>query len=285
VTKRLALLVLVPLVPLGQARIEQSLGAPTVQQQVLYLWSGGHVKKLFPGFESIAADIYWLRTVQYFGSERRFAREKRFDLLRPLIDITTDLDPRLEVAYRYGAIFLAEPAPEGAGRPREAVEVLEKGVRMNPRSWRLRQDLGFFNYIFLHDAQRASEILTEAAEVPGAPFWLRTLGADLLLKGGERRAARTMWRQMYEQAEEGVIKQNARFRLLSLDSEDAADRLTAAVEEYARRFGRRPARLEELPQSGLWKGPLKDAGDVPFSYDAGTGRVTVSQSSPMWRPQ
>jgi hypothetical protein len=287
VTKRLALLVLalVPLVPLGQARIEQSLGAPTVQQQVLYLWSGGHVKKLFPGFESIAADIYWLRTVQYFGSERRFAREKRFDLLRPLIEITTDLDPRLEVAYRYGAIFLAEPAPEGAGRPREAVEVLEKGVRMNPRSWRLRQDLGFFHYIFLHDAQRASEILTEAAEVPGAPFWLRTLGADLLLKGGERRAARTMWQQMYEQAEEGVIKQNARFRLLSLDSEDAADRLTAAVEEYARRFGRRPARLEELPQAGLWKGPLKDAGDVPFSYDVGTGRVTVSQSSPMWRPQ
>jgi hypothetical protein len=287
VTKRLALLVLalVPLVPLGQARIEQSLGAPTVQQQVLYLWSGGHVKKLFPGFESIAADIYWLRTVQYFGSERRFAREKRFDLLRPLIEITTDLDPRLEVAYRYGAIFLAEPAPEGAGRPREAVEVLEKGVRMNPRSWRLRQDLGFFNYIFLHDAQRASEILTDAAEVPGAPFWLRTLGADLLLKGGERRAARTMWQQMYEQAEEGVIKQNARFRLLSLDSEDAADRLTTAVEEYARRFGRRPARLEELPQAGLWKGPLKDAGDVPFSYDVGTGRVTVSQSSPMWRPQ
>ena len=90
---------------------------------------------------------------------------------------------------------------------------------------------------------------------------------------------------MYEQAEEGVIKQNARFRLLSLDSEDAADRLTAAVEEYARRFGRRPARLEELPPAGLWKGPLKDAGDVPFSYDAETGRVTVSRSSPMWRPQ
>ena len=284
-TKRLALLVLalVPLVPLGQARIEEGLGAPTVQQQVLYLWSGGHVRRLFPGFESIAADLYWLRTVQYFGSERRFAREKRFDLLRPLIEITTDLDPRLEVAYRYGAVFLAERAPEGAGRPQEAVEVLEKGVRMNPRSWRLRQDLGFFHYLFLHDPQRASEILTEAAEVPGAGFWLRTLAADLLLKGGERRAARRMWEQMYEQAEAGVIKQNARFRLLSLDSEEAADRLSAAVEDYARRFGRRPARLEELQQAGLWKGPLKDAGDVPFGYDVGTGRVTVSRSSPMWR--
>jgi hypothetical protein len=281
----LLVLVLAPVVPLSQARIEESLGAPTVQQQVLYLWSGGHVRRLFPGFESLAADVYWLRTVQYFGAERRFGREKRFELLRPLIEITTDLDPRLEVAYRYGAIFLAEPFPEGAGRPREAVQVLEKGVRNNPLSWRLRQDLGFFHYIFLHDARRASEILLEAAEVPGAAFWLRTLAADVLIKGGDRDAARRMWRRMYEQAEEGIIRENARVRLLALDSADLADGLTEAVESYSRRFGRRPARLEELKEAGIWTGPLVDAGEMPFSYDVETGRVSVSESSPMWRPR
>ena len=37
------------------------------------------MKRLFPGFESLAADVYWLRTVQYFGGERAFAAEKRFD--------------------------------------------------------------------------------------------------------------------------------------------------------------------------------------------------------------
>ncbi len=116
-TKRLILLLaaLAPLVPYSQTRIEGGLGAPSVQEQVLYLWSGGHVKKLFPGFESLAADLYWLRTVQYFGSERRFAREKRFELLRPLIEITTDLDPRLEVAYRYGAIVPRRARPRGRG--------------------------------------------------------------------------------------------------------------------------------------------------------------------------
>ena len=285
--KRLSLLLvlLAPLVPLSQARIEATLGTPSVQQQVLYLWSGGHVKRLFPGLESIAADLYWLRTVQYFGAERRFARVKRFDLLRPLIEVTTDLDPRLEVAYRYGATFLAERTPEGAGRPREAVLVLEKGVRNNPRSWRMRQDLGFFHYIFLNDPQRASEILLEAAEVPGAAFWLRTLAADILVKGGERSAARRMWQQMYDQAEEGIIRDNARARLLALDSADVADALTAAVGEFERRFGRRPARLEELAPAGLWKGPLTDASDAPFSYDVETGRVAISASSTMWRPQ
>jgi len=41
------------------------------------------------------------------GPHARF--EKRFDLLVPLVNITIALDPRLEIAYRYGATFLAEP--------------------------------------------------------------------------------------------------------------------------------------------------------------------------------
>jgi hypothetical protein len=119
----LVLLLVAPLVPLSQAGIDRLAGAQRAQEEVLYLWSGEHVKRLVPGFESLAADIYWLRTVQYFGGHRRFVSDKRFELLRPLIDITTALDERLEIAYRYGAIFLSEPRPLGAGRPKEGVEV------------------------------------------------------------------------------------------------------------------------------------------------------------------
>ena len=34
-----------------------------------------------------------------------------YPLLYPLLDITTTLDPRFNIAYRFGAIFLAEPYP------------------------------------------------------------------------------------------------------------------------------------------------------------------------------
>ena len=285
-TRRLALLLvlLVPAVPWSQTRIDRRAGAFRAQEEVLYLWSGTHVKRLFPGFEGLAADIYWLRTVQYFGGQRLFAEGRRFDLLRPLIEITTTLDPRLEMAYRYGAIFLSEPSPTGAGRPREGIEILEAGVRNLPGSWRLRQDLGFFEYVYLHDAQRAAAILNEAAELPGAAFWLRTLAADLLVKGGDRAAARRMWQQMFDQAEAGIIKQNAGIRLQILDSLDRGDRLTHLAAEFERRRGRLPARLEELREAGLWKGPLVDAGGAPFGYDPRTGRVFIDKSSPMWRP-
>jgi hypothetical protein len=287
VTRRLALLLvlLVPAVPWSQAQIDRRAGAFRVQEEVLYLWSGKHVKRLFPGFEALAADVYWLRTVQYFGGQRVFASSKRFELLRPLIEITTTLDPRLEMAYRYGAIFLSEPSPLGAGRPREGIEVLEAGTRNLPGSWRLRQDLGFFHHIYLHDSESAAATLNEAADLPGAAFWLRTLAADLLAKGGDRAASRRMWQQMFEQAEAGIIRENARVRLQILDSLDRGDRLAQLAAEFERRRGRLPARLEELRDAGLWDGPLVDAGGVPFGYDPRTGRVFIDKASPMWRPE
>jgi hypothetical protein len=287
VTRSLAvlLLLLVPVVPWSQSRIDERAGAFRAHEEVLYLWSGEQVRNLFPGFEGLAADVYWLRTVQYYGGQKVFSGGKDFALLRPLVEITTTLDPRLDIAYRYGAVFLSEPPPAGAGRPQEGIEILEKGARAMPESWRLRQYLGFFHFLYLQDARRAAAILDEAAELPGAAFWLRTLAADLLAQRGDRKASRQMWQRMYDQAEEGILRENARTRLAILDSRDLADQLATLVDEFARRHGRRPHRLEELRRSGLWRGPLEDLEGVPFRYDVSEGRVSIARESPLWRPE
>ena len=58
--------------------------------------------------DALAADIYWLRVVQHFGGDRLNHRAARpFELLQPLLDLTTTLDPQFTAAYRFGAIFLA----------------------------------------------------------------------------------------------------------------------------------------------------------------------------------
>jgi len=235
-----------------------------------------------PGFENLLADLYWLRTVQYFGGQRVYAKDKKFELLEPLIEITTTLDPRLEIAYRYGAIFLSEPNPVGAGRPLEGVAFLKRGMENLPLSWRLRQDLGFYTHLFLHDSAEAARILHEATQVPGAPYWLDTLGASLLAKGGDRPAARRMWQQMYDQAEPGAIKANAYENLRVLAALDRVDELQEGVAEFQRRSGRRPRSLAEVVADG--KPPLDEAG-VPFVYDPETGVVSVSPQSPVWRPK
>jgi hypothetical protein len=277
-------LLFVPAVLYSQVRVDRLTGPFHAGREVLYLWSAKHVRLLFPGFENLAADIYWLRTVQYYGGQRLFAREKSFELLSPLIDITTTLDPRLEIAYRYGAIFLSEPVPFGAGRPHDGVALLERGVRALPSSWRLRQDLGFFEFLYLRDAKRASEVLRDASDIPGAPFWLRSMAADVLTKGGERGMSRRMWQEMYQQAEEGVFKVNARTQLQVLDALDQADSLTQLVKHYEARSGRRPASLDELIHAGMLRVSPADPAGIPFVYDRMSGIVGVSPSSPLWRP-
>jgi tetratricopeptide (TPR) repeat protein len=264
-----------------QRRVDRALDA--LSRPAPSLWAGREVKRLVPGFEGLFADVYWLRTVQYYGGQRAYVAGSRYELLYPLIDITVTLDPRLELAYRYGATFLAEPRPAGAGEPEKAVAILERGVAAFPDNWRLRQYLGFIVFLFLHDSERAAKILNEAAELPGAASWLRTLAAELLLRGGERQASRAMWTQMYEQGEEGYIKDNARFRLRELDALDQADALTAAAAAIEKRTGRKPAALAEI--GGAAKLRVVDPTGVPFEYDAIKGVVTVSPRSSLWRPQ
>ena len=276
-------LVLVPLVPVLQDRIDAELGSYRAQEEALYLWSGRQVQRVVPGFEGLAADVYWLRTVQYYGGQRLFAQDKKFELLLPLIEITTALDPRLVIAYKYGATFLCERAPTGAGRCDLGIKVLEKGVAALPGDWRLRQDLGFFHFIYLNDPQRAADILLEASRLPGAAFWLKNLAAMCLAKGGERESSRAIWRQIYEQSE-GPMRDNALEHVRVLDAYDEAAALQSLVEGVERRTGRRPETLDELRAAGLIARPPVDGSGAAFLYDRQSGRVRVSPQSKLWRP-
>ncbi len=120
----------------------------------------------------MAADLYWIRAIQYYGgTKRRVEAEMQwpapppslaklpddYPLLYPLLDITTTLDPRFNVAYRFGAVFLAEAYPGGAGRPDLAIALLEKGLRARPDKWEYMQDIGFVHYWYVHDYKAAAD--------------------------------------------------------------------------------------------------------------------------------
>jgi hypothetical protein len=288
VVRLLVLVLLLPVIALVQIEIDRRFGAAARQDQTLYVSSGEYLKKMVPGFENVLADIYWLRTVQYFGREHLFATDSRFDLLYPLVDITTTLDPRLTKAYKYGAIFLCEWKPVGKGDAPAGIRILEKGVRAQPNNWRLRQDLGYFRYLFLDDAEGGAAILFEAAKLPGAPYWLVNLGETILLKGKgpgtDRRGAREMWRRIYEQEEDkGLLRDNALQNILRLDALDAVDALNTEVEHFKTRNGRFPREPGELASLGREIRNLSDPTGVPFDYDPERGKFRIGSGSKLWR--
>jgi hypothetical protein len=282
---RVLFLAILSLVPYTQMQVDLRLGQFREQEEVLYFWSGEKLRRLAPGFEDFLADVYWLRTVQYFGGQRLFSHEKRFELLEPLISITVALDPRLDIAYRYGATFLSEAWPVGAGRPQAGVALLHRGAEANPAAWRLRQQEGYFTFFFLKDPKKAAEILFAATEIPGSPFWLKTLAGDFLLQDKDPKVAREVWQHLLEQSEEGILRDNARLRLKLLDAQDAAAVLMQGVKDYEKAKGRKPTSLDELSAAGFARVPVTDSEGVPFNYKPGTGEVKVSPASRLWRPE
>ena len=245
------------------------------------MWSGEHLRRMAPGFKNLLADLYWLRTIQYYGGRRALAREKRYDLLEPLVNITTSLDPTFDVAYRYGAVFLSEPYPAGAGNPKAGIALLRKGVERNPDAWLLWQYLGFFQFLYTGDAAAAASDLMQGAARPGAPRWLSTLAAELLTRRGERDAARSIWRSLFESPEE-PIRQMAVVNLQRLDALDLAGELTAAAAVFRQQRGRNPAGWEELRALRLVRGKPVDPAGHPFSYDTASGVFAVARESPLW---
>ena len=229
---------------------------------LLYVRSPAVARRAALGYPGMGADVYWIRTLQHFGQERLSppGHVRSYSLLYPMLDLTTTLDPYFSIAYRFGAIFLGEPFPDGPGRPDQAIALLKKGLAAQPAKWQYMQDLGFVYYWHLRDYKAAADAFQRASEMPGAPSWLRPLAAVTLAEGGHRTASRAMWEQL-AQAEEEWMRSSATQRLAQLDAMDIME-----AWRRARAAGARPPV------------PLDPSG-TPFDVDPATGDLVVARTS------
>jgi hypothetical protein len=220
-----------------------------VDDEVLYMQSGKVLKYLSLGYSGLLADIYWTRAVQYFGA-KHYLHARSYPLLAPLLDITTDLDPHLRIAYEFGSIFLAQQPPEGTGQPQEAVRLVAKGIRENPDWWRLYYHLGYIQAMELHDYAAAAETFRRGSEAPGAHPWMKILAANMAQHGGEAQTARFLWSRIYESSDDKLIRHNAEQHLQALQVDDDVQRLEAMVRQFREKTGRLPSSFEELISAG-----------------------------------
>ena len=250
-------------------------------QSLLYVRSPAALGRLVLGFDALAADVYWIRAIQHYGGGRLAGEDgrRRYELLYPLLDLTTSLDPYFNIAYRFGAIFLSEPYPGGAGRPDLAVALLRKGIAVQPDRWLYYHDIGFVHYWALQDLHGAADWFRRAAARPGAPNWLLPVAAAMLTEGADRSTARQLWRQIL-QTDEEWLRRRAERGLMQIDALDQMDQLTVIV-------GRVPLRpgsysWPALVRAGALRGIPVDPAGTPYEIDPSTGRVAVSERSPLF---
>src|SRR5262249_40901320 len=244
-------------------KVESVRGKEATLEEILYLPSGKVLKRLSLGYSGLLANIYWTRAVQYFGG--KFGKpSSRFDLLSPLLDITTDLDPNLIVAYETGSIFLSQRPPMGAGEPDKAVTLVEKGIRNNPEYWRLYFTLGFIHYMDRKDFRAAQQAFQTGSEVPGALPWMRVMAARMAEKGNTTAVALELWTAIYQTSKDPMVPATALKRLVSLQAAIALENLSRRVQAYRQNVGALPSTWGDLIRNGWLPGVPRDPTGSPY---------------------
>src|SRR6266496_6462494 len=242
-------------------------GEGQFSEEPLYV-NGTAMKRATLSFNGLAADYYWMRSLQYVGRKivaYEDTHAGQFDmnalatldlqLLPSLLKMSTALDPQFMQPYYYGALIL----PELNGD--EAIALLNQGTAANPDKWQLYQHLGYI-YWQRHDYVKASEVYGTGAKLPSAPGWMMAMSARMKAEGGSRDAAREMYRHLYEASNDQAVKDMVTKQIMRLDSLDEQDLIRRALTDYSAKSGHCAASWGDLAAA------LRAAR---LQIDAGTG--------------
>ncbi len=259
---------------------------PNAIDESLYV-NGKMARRISLGFNGLAADWYWMRSLQYVGRKIINSQDLQIDrlsqlnlkLLAPLLDTATTLDPEFLDPYEYAAVVL--PAVDVD----EAIRITKKGIEANPNAWQLYHHLGYI-YWKQRDYRAASEMYGHGAQIDGAPAWMEAMKAKMAADGGSRATAREIYLRMYEQSSDDKVKEMAHKRLLQLDSLDQRDSLRKLFAAYQARTGKCPNSWKELEPVfralriavDASAAPL-DPGGAPYVLRAGKCEVDLDPNS------
>ena len=252
------------------------------ERDELLLRTPNLIKRMSLEYAPLVGAIYWTRAVQYYGEKHRRHQMRRGDLelLWPLLDITTTLDPNLLVAYRFGSTFLSDAPPRGAGDPDHAVELLRRGLLANPDYWRLYQDMGNVYYFDKKDYPRAAEAFAEGAKNPKAAIWMKVMAAKISADGESLETSYFLWRDIYQTTKDAQIKKNAELHLRLVKVDLDLREINRVADEYERRSRRRATKMSELVQAGLLPQVPGDPDGYPYVLGEG-GKAELNLNSPM----
>ncbi len=252
------------------------------------------------GFDALLADYYWLQAVQIVGTSvsdpSRYAQ-----VLGPLIDVVTTLDPWVDHAYRFAGVWLTDSVES----VRLGNRLLERGIAYHPKEWRNRFLLGFNHFFYLEDNASAADVLEEAAALPAAPGYTRLLVARLRSDASGLETAAAFLQTLIEHEADPYARTQYQVALDEIETERRARFLDRAREEYRLRNGRDIRAVEDLlrvPRAVLkslpsahpilegWRWVLhQETGQIVSSYYEDRYQLHIHsldrQRRELWRPQ
>jgi hypothetical protein len=262
------------------------------------------------GREAAAADLAWLRTIQFIGSPLSAAVS--YEGLEGWIHLVTDLDRRFETPYFHGSILLAT----SPGREAVAAEILEKAERnLVPAACReprcpitpltvqaaiadgcepcselldegcdafLSLSRGFAAYFGAFDAGAASEHFCEARRRGGPPY-LTSFSARLITQATSCQQLRQDLLGIAGRQELGtgtdMLRRGDQQALIAVSCEERELKRAAAV--FRLRRGTDAANVDELLEEGaLLQPPWRPSPTLCWLPRAGNFQLLPCAEAP-----
>ncbi len=233
------------------------------------------VKVASAGYYELFTDFYWLKAIQYFGDKMNY-EHMRLRHLYPLLNLITDISPLFEYAYRFGGVTISLLDSNGD----LAENILIKGIRNTPDSWRVPYLLGYVEYYVQNNPRLASvyyRLAGTVAQRTGEPEmgWLISLSEKILLDIEDSDTMIPVLEKMFREEHDPILREKyfARFRM-ALQRRDFKF-LTKKIEEYKATYGNYPERLDELVEKNII--PVIPVEPFGGYYGIEDGKIIVLQ--------
>jgi tetratricopeptide (TPR) repeat protein len=222
---------------------------------------GKLLRVLSLGFDRFVADLFWLRTVNYIGTES--SAKTGYPAAAQLGELVTDIDPHFKTAYSVINVVLTVLSHQ----PEPAIALLDKGIQ-HIDWWKLHFLQGY-NYLFeTKEYEKAAEQMALAAVKTGAPPYLKFLAPRLYAYAGDTDTAMAFVRARIEHATTEEEREALVRRYHDLWVTRDLRSINAALEAYEKEHGERPRDVQTLVQAGfLYVEPRDPAGNSYLVQD------------------
>lgn len=172
------------LVALAQPRADTPRHRRQLDSILVFVPSAAGVRVASSGFEEVASDLFWVRTVLLFGERFGTASTAAWvEWLARMADSVTTLDPTWSTPYHYGSGMLRV-----VGAIPESSALLERCTEHRPHDYWCPMSRGMNDLLYNHEPAAAATWLVEAARRPGAPPWYGAAAAAMQSDAGQRHA-------------------------------------------------------------------------------------------------
>ena len=202
---------------------------PQPLAELAYYPSGTFLKPATFGQAEAAADLAWLRAVQYYGEHRK--SDNRFTQMEHVFDVLTTLSPHDLPPYVFGSFALAQ---EGRDFP-AAERLMQRGLERNPTSGELAFESGFLYYVKPggRDLEKAAHYFEQASYQADAPPAAARFAAFSRQAAGELAVAYALWSGVLHDSGNPWLRKMAEEEMAKIQVAVATQRPGAAVRKLS----------------------------------------------------